>query len=142
MPFLEAALDDAAVMYRTESSSLVYHAQEVRDLLAAVRAIADPSDAFALVTTLRSPVFGCGDDDLWTWKQARGSFNLLAPAPRGQQDHPVAVAIAALRDLHRRSRWLTPSEVLGALAVERRMFEAAASGPRARDSWQIGRAHV
>ena len=136
LPFLEAALDDAAVMYRTESSSLVYHAQEVRDLLAAVRAIADPSDAFALVTTLRSPVFGCGDDDLWTWKQARGSFNLLAPAPRGQQDHPVTVAIAALRDLYRRSRWLTPSEVLGALAVERRMFEAAASGPRAQDSWR------
>ena len=123
-------------MYRTESSSLVYHAQEVRDLFAAVRALADPSDAFALVTTLRSPLFGCGDDDLWTWKQARGSFNLLAPAPEGQQDHPVAVAIAALRDLYRRSRWLTPSEVLGALAVERRMFEAAAFGPRARDSWR------
>jgi ATP-dependent helicase/nuclease subunit A len=136
LPFLEAALDEAAVMYRTESSSLVYHAQEVRDLLAAVRALADPSDAFALVTTLRSPLFGCGDDDLWTWKQARGSFHLLAPAPQGRQDHPVAVAIAALRELYRRSRWLTPSEVLGALAVDRRMFEAAAAGPGARDSWR------
>ncbi|MBE3076385.1 MAG: UvrD-helicase domain-containing protein [Actinobacteria bacterium] len=136
LPFLETALDAAGVMYRTESSSLVYHAQEVRDLFAAVRALADPSDAFALVTTLRSPLFGCGDDDLWTWKRARGSFNLLAPAPRGQQDHPVAVAIAALRDLYRRSHWLTPSEVLGALAVERRMFEVAAFGPRARDSWR------
>ena len=124
------------MLYRTESSSLVYHAQEVRDLFAAVRALADPSDAFALVTALRSPLFGCGDDDLWTWKRAGGSFNLLAPAPRGQQDHPVAVAIAALRDLYQRSRWLTPSEVLGALVVERRMFEAAAAGPRARDSWR------
>ena len=136
LPFLEAALDDAGVMYRTESSSLVYHAQEVRDLFAAVRALADPSDAFALVTTLRSPLFGCGDDDLWTWKQAHGSFHLLAPPPRGQQDHPVAVAIAALGELYRRSRWLTPSEVLEALAVGRRMFEAAAFGPRARDSWR------
>jgi len=136
LPFLETALDDAGVMYRAESSSLVYHAREVRDLFAAVRALADPSDAFALVTALRSPLFGCGDDDLWTWKQAGGSFHLLAPAPRGQQDHPVAVAIAALRDLYRRSRWLTPSEVLGALAVERRMFEAAVFGPRARDSWR------
>jgi ATP-dependent helicase/nuclease subunit A len=136
LPFLETSLDVAGVLYRTESSSLVYHAPEVRDLFAAVRAIADPSDAFALVTTLRSPLFGCGDDDLWTWKQARGSFNMLAPAPAGQQDHPVAVAIAAMRDLHRRSRWLTPSEVLGALAVERRMFEVAVFGPRARDSWR------
>jgi ATP-dependent helicase/nuclease subunit A len=125
------------VMYRTESSSLVYHAQEVRDLLAAVRAIADPSDAFALVTALRTPLFGCGDDDLWTWKQARGSFNLLAPAPEGLQDHPVGAAVTELRDLYRRSRWLTPSEILGALAVERRMFEAAAvQGPGARDSWR------
>jgi len=136
LPFLETALDDAGVMYRTESSSLVYHAQEVRDLFAALRAIADPSDAFALVTTLRSPLFGCGDDDLWTWKQARGSFNLLAPTPSGYEGHPVAVAISALHDLFRRSRWLTPSEVLGALAVERRMFEVAVFGPRARDSWR------
>ena len=136
LPFLETALDAAGVMYRAESSSLVYHARDVRDLFAAVRALADPSDAFALVTTLRSPLFGCGDDDLWTWKRARGSFNLLAPAPKGQEEHPVAVAIAALRDLYRRSRWLTPSEVLGAMAVERRMFEVAAFGPRARDSWR------
>jgi len=136
LPYLETALDAAGVMYRTESSSLVYHAGEVRDLIAAVRAIADPSDAFALVTALRSPLFGCGDDDLWSWKQAHGSFHLLAPAPADRQDHPVAVAIAALRDLYHRSRWLTPSEVLGALAVERRMFEAAVYGPRARDSWR------
>ena len=29
---------------------------------------------FALVTALRSPLFGCGDDDLWTWKRDGGSF--------------------------------------------------------------------
>ena len=136
LPFLESALGAAGVMYRTESSSLVYHATEVRDLFAAARAIADPSDGFALVTTLRSPMFGCGDDDLWTWKQARGSFNLLAPAPEGQEDHPVAVAVAYLRKLYRDSRWLTPSEILGRLAVDRRMFEVAVLGPRARDSWR------
>jgi len=136
LPFLEAALDQAGVTYRTESSSLVYHADEVRDLFAAARAIADPSDGFALVTALRSPLFGCGDDDLWTWKQAHGSFNLLAPAPEGQEKHPVGVATAYLRRLHRDSRWLTPSEILGRLAVERRMFEVAVIGPRARDSWR------
>jgi len=135
LPFLESALNDAGVMYRTESSSLVYHADEVRDLFSAARALADPSDGFALVTTLRSPLFGCGDDDLWTWKQARGSFNLLAPAPEGLQDHPVGMAIASLRTLHREFRWLTPSEILGRLAVDRRMFEVA-TGPRARDSWR------
>jgi ATP-dependent exoDNAse (exonuclease V) beta subunit len=136
LPFLEAALDAAGVLYRTESSSLVYHAAEVRDLFAAVRAIADPSDAFALVTTLRSPLFGCGDDDLWTWKRGGGVFHLLAPVPDGLASHPVGQAIAYLKRLHRRSRWMTPSEVLGAIAVDRRMFEVAVFGPRARDSWR------
>ncbi len=136
LPFLEDALDGAGVMYRTESSSLVYQAQEVRDLLAAVRAIADPSDQFALVTALRSPLFGCGDDDLWTWKRSGGAFSVVAPPREGVESHPVGRALAYLRRLHYDSRWLTPSEVLGLVAVDRRMFEAAAFGPRARDSWR------
>ena len=136
LPFLERALDDGGVMYRTESSSLVYHAQEVRDLFAACRALADPSDAFALVTALRSPLFGCGDDDLWSWKRAGGSFNLRAPVTDGLAGHPVGVAVTYLAKLQRESRWMTPSEVLGRLAVDRRMFEVAVFGPRARDSWR------
>jgi len=136
LPFLEAALDDAGVMYRTESSSLVYQGQEVRDLFAVARAIADPSDSFALVTALRSPLFGCGDDDLWTWKRAGGAFSVVAPAREGAEEHPVGRALAYLRALHYESRWLTPSEVLGRVAIDRRMFETAAFGPRARDSWR------
>lgn len=136
LPFLETALDDAGVMYRTESSSLVYQAQEVRDLFATARAIADPSDAFALVTALRSPLFGCGDDDLWTWKRLGGAFSVVAPPREDAESHPVGRALVYLRRLHYESRWLTPSEVLGRIAVDRRMFEAAVFGPRARDSWR------
>lgn len=134
LPQLEDALDAAGVPYRAEASSLVYQAREVRDLLAAARAIDDPSDALALVTALRSPLFGCGDDDLWTWKQADGSFNMLAPLPI--ETHPVAEAIAYLRDLHLQARWMAPSEVLAALIRDRRMLEAAVDGPRARDAWR------
>jgi len=136
LPFLERALDDAGVMYRTESSSLVYHGQEVRDLFAACRALADPSDGFALVTALRSPLFGCGDDDLWAWKCGGGSFNLRAPIPSDLEGHIVGRAVAYLSRLQRDSRWMTPSEVLGRLAVDRRMFEVASFGPRARNSWR------
>ncbi|MDN5765563.1 MAG: UvrD-helicase domain-containing protein [Humibacillus sp.] len=136
LPYLEQALDEAGVLYRTESSSLVYAEQEVRDLFAAARAIADPSDAFALVTALRSALFGCGDDDLFTWKRDGGSFALLAPARDGAEEHPVGAAIGYLRRLHHTSRWRTPSEVLTRLAVDRRMFEAAVYSPRTRDSWR------
>ncbi|MGY2082346.1 UvrD-helicase domain-containing protein [Blastococcus sp. SYSU DS0539] len=136
LPFLEEALDAAGIPYRAEASSLVYEAQEVRDLLAAARAVADPSDGLALVTALRSPLFGCGDDDLWTWKRDGGVLNLLAPVPEERHDHPVAVALAYLRRLHNDSRWLSPAEVLAALVADRRMLEVAATSPRARDQWR------
>ncbi|HEX8509972.1 MAG TPA: UvrD-helicase domain-containing protein [Propionibacteriaceae bacterium] len=136
LPFLETALDGAGIAYRAESSSLVYEASEVRSLFAAARAVADPSDGLSLVSALRSPLFGCGDDDLWTWKIAGGSFNVLAPVDEEQGEHPVGRAMAYLRHLHYDSRWLTPSEVLAAVVADRRMLEVSALGPRAQDSWR------
>ncbi|WP_289020121.1 exodeoxyribonuclease V subunit beta [uncultured Ornithinimicrobium sp.] len=136
VPFLEEALDAAGVDYRTESSSIVYQAQEVRDLFAALRSIADTSDSFSLVTALRSSLFGCGDDDLFTFRRDGGAFHLLAPVPENLSDHPVGRATAYLRSLHDEARWLTPSEVLTRLVVDRRMQEVAADGPRARDTWR------
>ncbi|WP_197029090.1 exodeoxyribonuclease V subunit beta [Blastococcus sp. URHD0036] len=136
LPFLEEALDAAGIPYRAEASSLVYEAQEVRDLLAAVRALADPSDGLALVTALRSPLFACGDDDLWTWKRDGGVLNLLAPVADDRRDHPVAVALMYLRGLHNESRWMSPAEVLAALVSGRRMLEVAAGSDQARDQWR------
>ncbi|MGC5583830.1 UvrD-helicase domain-containing protein [Ornithinimicrobium sp. W1665] len=136
VPFLEEALDAAGVDYRTESSSIVYQAQEVRDLFAALRSIADTSDGFSLVTALRSSLFGCGDDDLFTYRRDGGTFHLLSPVSEHLSDHPVGRATAYLRSLHDEARWLTPSEVLTRLMVDRRMQEVAAHGPRVRDTWQ------
>src|SRR5262249_31937188 len=67
LPYLERALDDAGIPYRAETSSLVYASREVRELLAALRAIDDPSDSLSLTTALRSSLFGCGDDDLFEY---------------------------------------------------------------------------
>ncbi|HWC23843.1 MAG TPA: UvrD-helicase domain-containing protein [Flexivirga sp.] len=137
LPYLEAALDDARIDYRSDASSLVYGAPEVRALFAAARAIADPSDELSLVTALRSQLFGCGDDDLWTWKRDGGWFNLRRKVPDELMDHPVGHCVAYLRRLHFDSSWMSPSEVLGRLATDRRVFELAGDdGPRARDSWR------
>ncbi len=136
LSFLEDALDAADIPYLAESSSLVYQAAEVRQLLAAARVVADPSDLLACVTALRSPLFGCGDDDLWSWKQAGGSFNILAPAREGVADHPVGRGVAYLQWLHEESPWMTPSEVLGAVIADRRMLEVAARGQRSPDKWR------
>ena len=136
LPFLQDALDAAGVPYRAEASSLVYQAQEVRDLLAAARAIADPGDRLSLVTALRSPLFGCGDDDLWTWKRDGGSFSLLADIPEALRETPVGIAMHALKDLANGARWRSPSEVLGAIVADRRMLEVAAERPRGQDTWR------
>jgi ATP-dependent helicase/nuclease subunit A len=136
LPFLEDALDSAAIVYRAETSSLVYQAAEVRSLLAGARAIADTSDHLSLVTALRSPLFGCGDDDLWRWKHGGGSFSIYSELDGPLETGPVGAALGYLRRLSFQARWLTPSEVLGALVADRRMFEVSATGPRARDSWR------
>jgi ATP-dependent helicase/nuclease subunit A len=132
---LEEALAAADAPHRTAPSSLVYGAEEVRSLLACARAVADTTDALALVQALRSSVFGCGDDDLWRWKQAGGAFTIFSSVDE-LANGPVGIALAYLPDLHFRARWLTPSELLGTVVADRRMLEVAAGQPTYRDSWR------
>ncbi|CAM3450138.1 UvrD-helicase domain-containing protein [Nocardioides dubius] len=137
MPLLEDALDTAGVHYRAESMSLVYAADDVRDLLMVARAIGDPSDGLALVAALRSPLLGCGDDDLWEWRHAGARLNIFAKAPTDALgEEPVGRGIAWLRTMHQAARWMTPSEVLTRIANDRRVFEIAAKQQRSRDAWR------
>ena len=133
--FLERALDDAGVPYRAETSSLVYGTREVRDLLMTLRAVDDPSDELALVSALRSSIFGCGDDDLFEFHAEHGGrWNLTAPQPDSlQADHPVADAIRFLAALHESRTWVTPSELLEKVVRERHVLEVGAEGGRFRD---------
>ncbi|MEV6487491.1 UvrD-helicase domain-containing protein [Actinoplanes sp. NPDC051633] len=135
LPQLENALDEAGIGYHPGATSLVYRTREIRDLLTAARACDDPSDELALVSALRSPLFGCGDDDLWTWKEAGNRFSIFADAS-GSVGHPVASALDYLRGLHNESRWRSPGEVLTRLIEDRRMFEQAVGFPRTRDVWR------
>ncbi|MFC7500575.1 UvrD-helicase domain-containing protein, partial [Nocardioides sp. GCM10030258] len=137
MPRLEEALDAAGVHFRAESMSLVYEAPEIRDLLITARAIADPSDALALVAALRSPLFACGDDDLWAWRFAGGRIDLFATSPsESLAAGPVGQSLDYLRGLHRAARWLTPSEVLARIVDDRRLLEIGLHLPRTRDTWR------
>lgn len=133
---LEDALDDAGIEYRAEASSLVYSTQEVTDLLLAMRAISNTADEAALVLSLRSAMFGCGDDELFEWKQAGVRWSLFADAPDALRDSPVAHAIAYLAALCRKVEVLTPAEIMEHLVADRRMLEAAIDAPRYRDVWR------
>ncbi|MEW1975439.1 UvrD-helicase domain-containing protein [Microbacterium profundi] len=138
LQFLEAALDDAGIPYRTESSSLVYQADEIRALMAVARAIADPSDELACVQALRTTLFACGDDDLFRFRQAGGRFAVNVPVHDDLAATPAGNAMHYLNGLFRRSRWLSPAEMLTQLAIDRRVLEVASvvePSSRARDQW-------
>ena len=135
---LENAFEAANIAYRAEASSLVYSTREVRDALIALQAIADPTDELALVAALRSPLYGCGDDDLLHWKLALGGrFSLTAGMPDdAPEDHPVAESLRHLRSMMHEARWSDPPRMLDRLLRERGAFETAVVSRRPRDVWR------
>jgi ATP-dependent helicase/nuclease subunit A len=133
--FLERALDDLGVSYRAETSSLVYGTREVRNLIMTLRAVDDPSDELALVTALRSSVFGCGDDDLLEYHVEHGGrWDIRTPPPESlPPDHPVADAIRYLGARHESRTWVSPSELLERIVRDRHVLEVGVEGNRFRD---------
>ena len=133
--YLEQALAEAGIPYRAETSSLVYSSREIRDLLMTLRAVDDSSNTLALVSALRSSVFGCGDDDLFTFHVEHGGrWNIAAPPPEDVPlEHPVAAAMRFLSQLHKERVWSTPSELLERIVRERSVIEVGAVTGRFRD---------
>jgi ATP-dependent exoDNAse (exonuclease V) beta subunit len=137
---LERALELEGIPYRAETSSLVYGTGEIRDLLMVARAVEDPTDSLAVVAALRTAAFGCGDDDLYRWRQAHGvrwdhQRPLPAPATPPSGDI-VGEGLSWLGELHRERLWLAPSQVLERIVRERRLMEVAFVHPRPRDLWR------
>lgn len=135
---LQPALESAEIPYRLEASSLVYETREVRELMLIVRAIDDPTDSLTVVAALRTPSFGCGDDDLLLWRRRYGGgWDYMNPFPdNAPPDHPVAVGLGLLRDLHEQRLWRPPSEILELVLRRGRFFELGASVRRPRDLWR------
>lgn len=63
--YYEDALDSAGIPYLTVAGKGFYERPEIRDLLNALQAIADPHDDLALVGLLRSPAYGISDLSLY-----------------------------------------------------------------------------
>ncbi|MGF1597712.1 MAG: UvrD-helicase domain-containing protein [Acidimicrobiales bacterium] len=137
LPALESAFGVANLPFRPETSSLVYATQEVRDVLAGVRAVVDPANAVDVVAALRSGLFAVGDDDLLSWHLAEGTWNYAsAPVPDGLAECAIARAFAVLRDWHDRRWWTDPSALIDQIVRDRRLREAALAEPRPRDRWR------
>ena len=137
LPYLRDALERRAVPYRLATGTLVYDTQEVRDVLAALRAIDDPNDTLSLVAALRSPLYGCSDVDLFTYHAANRRWDLRSRTPDALDDeHPVVTALAHLRSLWDQRWWLSPATLMDRLLRERRGFLLAFGDPRPTEVWR------
>ncbi len=137
LPFLRASFDDEGISYRLSTGTLVYATQEVTDVLAALRAVDDPTDALSLVAALRSPLYACADTDLFTYVAAGGHWDLRSTPPENiAEDHPVRVAFAHLRSLWDERWWLTPSMLLDRLMRDRAAAMLGFGSTRPADVWR------
>ena len=136
LPALETALADRGIAYRAENSSLVYAAPEVRALMLALRAADDPTDELAIVSALRSPLFGCSDRHLYEWKVTHGQRWQWWQMPQHLADHPVARGLQCLGEVSTRIPYSTPSQLLSWLVQERCVMELALTQRDSRDVWR------
>jgi ATP-dependent helicase/nuclease subunit A len=140
LPALEVALREREIPYRAENSSVVYVTDEVRHLMLALRAAADPTDELALVAALRTPLYGCSDVELYEWKSRGGRWTIWwrpdDGTPDELRDHPVGEALQHLGGLARRASRMGPADLLAALIDERRALDLALDAPDARDVWR------
>lgn len=139
LPILETALSKAGIPYRVEVSNQIFSAPEIRDLLAVLSAIDDPADELMVATALRSPAFGCGDDDLFAHHLAGGKWDYLNPWPApssNAENRPVAAALEWLRELHLQRNLFTPSQVVEKVIRERNLLELALADKGYRDIWR------
>lgn len=139
LPQLEQGLSDARIPYRLEASEFVWRSRTVRDLMMCLRAVADPDDELAVVSALRTPIYGCGDDDLYRYHRAVRSWSCFASDLSRLAEghaHPVARALAHLRELYEQHTEVSPATLLDRLVRQRRLLEQAAVGSPQREVWR------
>ncbi len=97
-PIYEDALEAAGLPFVTVAGRGFYDRPEIRDLLNALAAIADPSDDLALAGLLRSPALGLTDADLFRLRFSAGA----APQPlfEALRRHGPAGAAETITALH------------------------------------------
>ncbi len=137
LPYLRDALDAAQVPYRLATGTLVYDTQEVRDVLAVLRCIDDPSDELALVAALRAPLYACSDIDLYRYRRAGGRWDLrVTPPDQLDPASPVPHALAHLHSLWEQRWWRTASELVEQVLADRHAYLLAFGAPRPTDVWR------
>lgn len=117
----EEAFEELGIPVATQAGKGLFRRQEVQDLIAITRVLADSRDRLALGALLRGPLVGLADEDLLdlVWN---------APRPQERPDEPIRLSLHAdygdvvdplarevldkLRDLASKKNACTPQELL------------------------------
>jgi ATP-dependent exoDNAse (exonuclease V) beta subunit len=131
MEVYEEVLQGAGVPYRVLGGRRYASRQEIEEVRTLLRAIDSPSDAAAVVATLRSSVFGFSDEELALFVAAGGQFDYtraarLAPFPSASD---FTAAFALLRDFHRRRTQVSPAALLSAIFAHTHLLPLFALRP-------------
>lgn len=134
----ERALEAQGITVASQAGNALFRRQELQDLLALIRTLADPLDTLAFGSLMRGPLVGLTDEELLDITaslqpdaDARQRFQLRTSAD--EVAHPLARdVLVKLQGLHRLVAELTPMQLL-AYAIERlnlRVVMAARHGQR------------
>src|SRR5262249_37499363 len=128
----ERALEELDIPFASQAGRNLFRRQEVQDLLALARTLADPRDTMAFGALMRGPLVGLSEEELLDVAAALPADpNRPGEPPRFSMStdvehvsHPIArQTLGILQELRRRARSLTPSLLL-AEATERLMVRA------------------
>jgi CRISPR-associated exonuclease Cas4 len=126
----ERALEEAGLPFSSQAGKNLFRRQEAQDLVALIRALADPRDTLALGALLRGPMVGLTEQELLDIEGSLPARQDGHPAHLNLRTDPVLVkhtvareTLTILRDLRRRIQSTAPS-LLIAEAVERLKLRA------------------
>jgi ATP-dependent helicase/nuclease subunit A len=92
---IQSALERRNIDFTIAETTLVYAADEVRELLGILRAIDETADERDVVRALRASCFACSDAELVSWHCAGGKW-VVSAHPEGPSGHPIGAALATL----------------------------------------------
>ncbi len=143
----EDALEQAGLPFLTVAGSGFYRRSEIRDLLNALAALADPTDDLALAGFLRSPVLALSDTALYLLREGRPAERMplwealqRPPAALSGEDRGRAArAVRIITALHGMVGRTTVADLLKALLDETAMVAALVRAGQTRSARNVAK---
>ncbi len=130
------ALDSRGIPHLLAGSRSFHHREEVETVRAALTAVEWPDDELSVFAALRGSLFAIGDEELLRFRFVAGRLHPFRRIPENLDAElkPVAEALAALAELHRRRNRRPIADTVNSLLEATRAhagFALRSSGPQA-----------